>query len=125
MLATICTAEALNILAGNEINLTTKNLSINSNNFKVDKNGEVSIRKGSIKLGGTISNGETVYAFNADINGNLFINGSSIDNATFSVTSDGIMTAKYGTAGGWYLGKNFISSVKPTAWETRPTDSGI
>ena len=53
--------DVLNILAGNEINLTTKNLSINSNNFSVDNDGNATMRNanitgGSIELSGDNAN---------------------------------------------------------------------
>lgn len=46
--------DVLNILAGNEMNFTTKNLSIKSTNFSVNKEGEVTATSGNIggfKLG--------------------------------------------------------------------------
>ena len=38
-------SDILNIIAGNEINLSSKNISIASNNFKVDKNGNCTANK--------------------------------------------------------------------------------
>lgn len=55
--------DILNLLAGNEINLTSKNISIKSNNFSVDKNGKINSTSG--KIGG-FNIGE--YALAADIN---------------------------------------------------------
>ena len=52
--------DILNLLAGNTINLTSKNITISSDNFKVDKNGKITcsninITSGKISLGGTNS----------------------------------------------------------------------
>lgn len=55
--------DVLDIIAGNEINLTSKNISIKSNNFSVDKNGKINSTSG--KIGG-FNIGE--YALAADIN---------------------------------------------------------
>ena len=46
--------DVLNILAGNEINLTTKNLNINSDNFSVDAEGNATMRNANI-TGGNIT----------------------------------------------------------------------
>lgn len=43
--------DVLNILAGNTINLTSKNISISSNNFSVDASGNVSMNKAMINGG--------------------------------------------------------------------------
>lgn len=53
--------DVLNILAGNEINLTSKNLSINSDNYSVDSEGNTTMRNanitgGSIELSGDNTN---------------------------------------------------------------------
>ena len=53
--------DVLNILAGNEINLTSKNLSINSDNFSVDNDGNATMNNatitgGSIELKGDATN---------------------------------------------------------------------
>ena len=53
--------DVLNILAGNEINLTSKNLSINSDNYSVDSEGNATMRNanitgGSIELSGDNTN---------------------------------------------------------------------
>lgn len=40
--------DVLNLIAGNEINLTSKNITINSDNFKVDKNGKIIAKEGEI-----------------------------------------------------------------------------
>ena len=42
--------DILNLIAGNEINLTSKNIAINSTNFKVDKDGKITSTSG--KIGG-------------------------------------------------------------------------
>lgn len=42
--------DILNLIAGNEINLTSKNIAINSINFKVDKDGKITSTSG--KIGG-------------------------------------------------------------------------
>ena len=40
--------DILNLIAGNEINLTSKNIAINSTNFKVDKDGKIAATAGEI-----------------------------------------------------------------------------
>lgn len=42
--------DILNLIAGNEINLTSKNIAINSTNFKIDKDGKITSTSG--KIGG-------------------------------------------------------------------------
>jgi hypothetical protein len=49
--------DVLNILAGNEINLTTKNLSINSDNFSVDNDGNATMNNATINGGSIELNG--------------------------------------------------------------------
>jgi len=51
--------DVLNILAGNEINMTTKNLSINSDNFSVDSEGNTTMRNANITGGSIELNGDT------------------------------------------------------------------
>lgn len=46
-------ADILNLLAGNTINLTSKNISISSDNFTVDKNGKATLKDVTI-LGGNL-----------------------------------------------------------------------
>ena len=40
--------DILNLIAGNEINLTSKNIAINSTNFKIDKDGKIAATAGEI-----------------------------------------------------------------------------
>ncbi len=46
-------SDILNLLAGNEINLTANNININSTNFKVDKDGNIIATSGT--FGGTVN----------------------------------------------------------------------
>lgn len=52
--------DILNLLAGNAINLTSKNITINSNNFNVDKNGKLTLKS---------NDGSTSGASNFNIEG--------------------------------------------------------
>ena len=63
--------DVLNILAGNEINLTTKNLSINSDNYSVDSEGNATMNNatitgGSINLSGNNTNPKFTINNNSD-----------------------------------------------------------
>lgn len=51
--------DILNLIAGNEINLTSKNIKISSNNFNVDKDGNVTCINANIK--GTIQSTNGVF----------------------------------------------------------------
>lgn len=44
----ITASDVLNILANNEINFTTKNMTLKSTNFSVDKNGKITAKSGTI-----------------------------------------------------------------------------
>ena len=71
--------DVLNILAGNTIGLTSKNISINSNNFSVDTNGNMS-------------------CYNANVRGNVYLYGN---NSLTSYNSSGYVANKidrYGLA---------------------------
>ena len=52
--------DILNLIAGNEINLTSKNIAINSTNFKVDKDGKITSTSG--KIGGYNIEKEQLFA---------------------------------------------------------------
>ncbi len=52
--------DILNLLAGNAINLTTKNITISSNNFTVDKNGNMECNNGKFKGNIFLENGKKV-----------------------------------------------------------------
>ena len=52
--------DILNLIAGNEINLTSKNIAINSTNFKVDKDGKIAATAGEI--GGYNITNEKLFA---------------------------------------------------------------
>lgn len=45
---TLSANDILNLIAGNEINLTSKNITIKSNNFSVDKDGNITAKSGKI-----------------------------------------------------------------------------
>ena len=51
--------DVLNILSGNTINLKTKNIKIESNNFSVDENGNIVAKSGTI--GGWTVNSEAIF----------------------------------------------------------------
>lgn len=69
-------SDILNLLAGNEINLTANNININSTNFKVDKDGNIIATSGT--FGGTVNTSE-----NLTVGNNAYIgqnqSGTSID----------------------------------------------
>ncbi len=75
--------DILNIIAGNEINLTSKNISINSDNFSVDKNGTVKSKNGEFS-GKLTSNEGYIGGWN--------INEKGLTNETVFLNSDGSST---------------------------------
>ncbi|MBQ9657783.1 MAG: hypothetical protein IJV31_03340, partial [Clostridia bacterium] len=86
--------DVLNLLAGNTINLTTKDLQIDSNNFKVDKNGNVTMKNATLTEGKIDSDN-----FKVDKNGNVIMKNAYMENISiksmaaqdysFSFSSDG------------------------------------
>lgn len=66
--------DILNLLAGNTINLTSKNIVISSTNFNVDKNGNVTCNNANI-TGGTIQVGTN---FDVDSNGNMTCSNANV-----------------------------------------------
>lgn len=79
--------DVLNLLSGNAINLTTKNISISSTNFSVDKNGNLKANNATLK--GTIQAGSTISG--ATITGSTFKAG---DNNEFYVDENGVLQCK-------------------------------
>lgn len=71
--------DILNLLAGNEINLGSKNITITSEKFKVDKNGDVTcananITGGSINLGENNAGNPTMSVYNQYARSNIYAN---------------------------------------------------
>ena len=69
--------DVLNIIAGNEINLTSQNISINSTNFKVDKDGNVVANNGTFNGKINSKSGEIAgwsVTENGLTNGTVFLN---------------------------------------------------
>lgn len=73
----------LNLIAGNEINLTSKNIKITSNNFNVDKDGNLSCTNANIK--------GTIESSNGNIGG-WIINAEGLSNGTVFIKNDGAST---------------------------------
>ena len=91
--------DVLNILAGNEINLTTKNLSINSDNFSVDKDGNTTITSGVIQSKNYVANtsGTKINLtdgvidtknFKVDSTGNATMNNANITGGNITLSGD-------------------------------------
>ena len=82
--------DVLNILAGNSINLTTKNMTINSTNFNVDKDGNTTMKNATL-TGGEIKSSNYV----ADTSGTkINLTNGVIDSKNFKVDSSGSATMK-------------------------------
>lgn len=75
--------DIINIIAGNTINLTTKNIVIDSTNLKVDKNGNLKAVNGEFS--------GKIISTNGSIGGWL-INNSGLTNGTVKINSDGSST---------------------------------
>lgn len=112
----------LDILAGNQINMTSKNISINSTNFSVTNDGYLTSKSG--KIGNWNITANSIYkgsnTFGASGAGNMYFgdNGLSISN-TFKVTSSGSLvasnvdlsgkiTSSSGKIGNWNITANSI-----------------
>ena len=78
----ISATDVLNLLAGNSINLTSKNITINSNNFNVDTNGNLTCSNANIS--------GTITSSNANITGGgiKVTNKSATSNTPFMEISD-------------------------------------
>lgn len=73
--------DILNLIAGNTINLTAKNIAIDSTNFKVDKNGNMTAKSGTFE--GTIrSNDGNIGGWHVDSSG--------LNNGTVSINNSGL-----------------------------------
>ena len=79
--------DILNLLAGNTINLTSKNLVLASTNFNVDKNGNMTCKNANVS--------GTITSSNANITGGSIKVGNN-----FTVNSSGNMTCKNATITG-------------------------
>lgn len=75
--------DILNLISGNEINLTSKNIKISSNNFNVDKDGNLSCTNANIK--------GTIESSNGNIGG-WIINAEGLSNGTVFIKNDGAST---------------------------------
>lgn len=127
--------DVLNILSGNTINLKTKNIKIESNNFSVDENGNIVAKSGTI--GGWTVNSEAVFngkglgqegsvgmsckiddwAFWAG-NGVFKVSPSGALTAT-NATITGKITASSGAIGGAQIDGNglyFNNNAQSTGW---------
>ena len=127
--------DVLNILSGNTINLKTKNIKIESNNFSVDENGNIVAKSGTI--GGWTVNSEAIFngkglgqegsvgmsckiddwAFWAG-NGVFKVSPSGALTAT-NATITGKITASSGAIGGAQIDGNglyFNNNAQSTGW---------
>lgn len=84
-------SDVLNILAGNTINLTSKNIKIDSNNFSVDEYGNMSANNVSLNSG--LFKGELNTSQNCKVGDNLYVGqnqSSAADNIKYIyLASDG------------------------------------
>jgi len=129
----------LNIMSGSSLNLTSKNITIASTNFNVDKNGNMSCNNATVS--GTITaTGGTIGGFsvvgNADNNRRLRSNNKKVGmsssthdgdpsfwagntdpwedsnwktNTPFYVTNQGYLKASSGSIGGWTINNDSLS----------------
>lgn len=83
--------DVFNIIAGNQLNLTSKNIAINSTNFQVDKNGNMTCNNGTFTGGNVnlVDNGLGAYEGKLKIQSNTFING---------LYSEGVVIRKIGSS---------------------------
>lgn len=113
----------LNLLAGNTINLTSKNLVLASTNFNVDKNGNmnckdasmsnVTISGGSINLGGVEAAGVVRFRIFANGRQSYFTS----EQLNFTNTNNNISEASIGL---YSDGGGFANFTKNTgSWDTR------
>ena len=78
--------DVLNLLAGNTINLTGKNIAISSTNFNVDKNGNMTCNNANV-TGGTIKIGNN---FNVNADGTIELKDSGgADSPSLKIVSNG------------------------------------
>lgn len=87
--------DILNLLAGNTINLTSKNIVISSTNFNVDKNGNVTCNNANI-TGGTIQVGTN---FDVDPNGNMTCSNANVIGGNLNLTGSTYISPKLKTSG--------------------------
>lgn len=92
--------DIINIIAGNTLNLSGKNIVVDFGNFTIDKDGNITA-KGSASFHGSIESGSTISTphFSIDEDGNVSIegsitSGSTIDTPNFSVDEKGNVSIK-------------------------------
>lgn len=92
--------DIINIIAGNTLNLSGKNIVIDFGNFTIDKDGNINA-KGNASFKGSIESGSTISTphFSIDEDGNVSIegsitSGSTIDTPNFSVDEKGNVSIK-------------------------------
>lgn len=84
----------VNILAGNELNLTSNSIRIKSTNFEVTSAGDVIMRNATVSGAISVTQGGTVGSYNIDANGNLVANfgGYSVEFSPQGVTFQSTVT---------------------------------
>lgn len=94
--------DILNLLAGNTINLTSRNLVLASTNFNVDKNGNMTCKNANI-TGGTIKVGSNfevdstgkMSCTSANISGNITSDNATINGGKIELQADGNDSSKF------------------------------
>jgi len=100
--------DILNLLAGNTINLTSKNIVISSNNFNVDKNGNIKLKSNNGSTGGTTS--FNIEGNNRYVTLKEYYNRVFIDNQTANLSASmGVGDASSGVSAS--IGLNGISGT--------------
>lgn len=97
--------------------MQTSNFVSGSVGWRIKGNGDVEFCNGVFRgslTAATIDIGTGATSFHVDINGNLFMGGSTFGTATFTVTNAGVITATSGTIGGWTLGTTTLSATTIT-----------
>jgi len=98
--------DIINLIAGNSINLTSKNISINSTNFNVDKDGNTTITSGTIQ-----SNNYVAGSAGTKIN----LSDGTIDTKNFKTDSNGNATMNNATlTGGEIKSNNYVLNTSGT-----------
>ncbi len=114
-------SDILNLLAGNTINISSKNIAISSTNFNVDKNGNLVCKNAQINdvnvNGGNVNltdNGLGAYEGKLKIQGDAFING---------LYSEGIIIRKKGAPIDSVSGNSIFLHIYDNKPELTMTDS--
>lgn len=95
-------SDVLNILSGNTINLTSKNIAINSTNFNVDDDGNMSCTNANVN--GTITSTDGTI-------GGWTINNLGLTNGVVKLNSDGSSTIY--TVADLFVMKGYIMGIQP------------